>query len=284
MGKARGESGTAPPFAGGERTVGGRIDLVDPPERFRAKLDRAGELLTTIHAELAAYYDSQPYAFRSERLDDPPRLVVTIESVQPPPPRLGVLMGEFVHDLRSALDHLVWQLALTRVAEPCARLQFPIYTARPRSGWKRVAADRLQDVPGAAVKMIERLQPYHSTAPQAAALAVVQALSNEDKHRLILETVTVPAEPDVSSFEVVGNMDVDEDMEISVPWGAPLTPGQWALTAHFTPIGPRPQVHLKGTLPVEVGFGTIGFRAAVMPGLAGEIVRHVRSFEGFFTP
>src|SRR4051812_15728053 len=117
-----------------------------PPERFRAKLDRAGELVTLIHSELAAYYASEPFTHRTERHDDPPRIELWVEPVEPPPLRLGVLMGEFIHNLRSALDHLVWQLALTTTDSPSDRLQFSIYTTEPND-WASIRGDRLKAVP-----------------------------------------------------------------------------------------------------------------------------------------
>jgi hypothetical protein len=40
----------------------------------------------------------------------------------------GVRVGEFAHDLRSALDNLVWQLVLVNGKEPGDHNQFPIYT------------------------------------------------------------------------------------------------------------------------------------------------------------
>jgi hypothetical protein len=255
---------------------------MDVPERFRAKIDRAGELITTVHGEIAVYHESDPYTFREETLSDPPRMVLYVESLREPPLRLGVLMGDFVHNLRSALDHLVWQLALTNAAEPSTRLQFPIYVKSPKD-WASIAADRLKDVPPAAVEIIERLQPYHMENPTHAATAVIQALSNEDKHRVILETISAPVEPDMSSFDAQGNMDIAEDLEVEVPWGVPLGVGDVAATIYYTPIGPHPRLHLTGTLPVEVGFGSIGFRASMMPGLAGEVVRHIRRFDRFFS-
>jgi hypothetical protein len=40
-------------------------------------------------------------------------------------------------------------------------------------------------------------------------------------------------------------------------------------------------IEFRGTLPIDVGLGSIGFRAAMLPGLAGEITRHLRSFDEF---
>ena len=104
-----------------------------------------------------------------------------VVSVAPPPLRLGVLVGEFAHNLRSALDQLVWSLALARVEEPSDRLQFPIYDTPPND-WRSVAGDRLRDVPAEAQEDIWRVQPCNGDRPESNALTVVRKLSNTDKH------------------------------------------------------------------------------------------------------
>jgi hypothetical protein len=252
------------------------------PERFRAKIDRATELVTVIHGELAAYHADEPFAFRSERLDDPPRLILYLDSVREPPLRFGVLMGEFIHNLRSTLDHLVWQLALSGTDTPSNRLQFPIYTTEPKK-WDSIAADRLNAVPDEAVALIRQMQPFHADHPEATALAVIQALSNEDKHRVILETVSISTEPAQKDFDVQANMDVEDDMELEMPVDVPLRPGMKALTVYYTPIGPKPGLHVTGTVPVDIGFGSIGFRAAAMPRLMDDVLAHVRALDRFLS-
>ena len=57
---------------------------------------------------------------------------------EPPPERIGILVGDAVQNLRSALDHAVYQLAesqlgtLTREVEE--RLMFPIFGNQNRKG------------------------------------------------------------------------------------------------------------------------------------------------------
>jgi hypothetical protein len=46
--------------------------------------------------------------------------------VTKPTGEIGVIAGDAVHNLRSALDHLAWQLALLNTAKPHPRTQFPI--------------------------------------------------------------------------------------------------------------------------------------------------------------
>jgi hypothetical protein len=194
---------------------------MDVLQRFRAKLDRAAELVDDIHAGLNAYHESGPVSIgRANALTDPPRAVFYIEALEDPPLRLAVLVGEFIHNLRSALDHLVWQLALTSTATPSETLQFPIYTAEPARPWADIVAHRLADVPDEAVDLIYYMQPWRYSNPEDEALAVVRTLSNEDKHRVLLEVVSAPVEPDQASFDATSNFDVAEDMEMEVPWGA----------------------------------------------------------------
>jgi len=55
------------------------------------------------------------------------------------PERLGVLLGDWAHNLRSALDHLMWQLVILYGGTPNRRTQFPIFQ-RKRDYDKRAPA------------------------------------------------------------------------------------------------------------------------------------------------
>jgi hypothetical protein len=59
--------------------------------------------------------------------------------------------------------------------------------------------------------------------PDINALTVVHKLWNEDKHRVILDALAIPAEPDASHFNVVAD-DVSEDVVIQAEWGAAWPP------------------------------------------------------------
>jgi hypothetical protein len=206
------------------------------------------------------------------------------ESVQQPPLRLGVLMGEFVHNLRSTLDQLVWSLALTQVANPHRRHQFPICSTSPTSWeppttWERIAADRLRSVPTDAVERIWRAQPCNGERPELNALTIVHALSNEDKHRVILRPLSIPKEPNEEHFQVITHN--AEQVRIEAIVGAPVEPGMRMFAVDYTPTGARPQVHVEARVPAEVLFGDLAFRAVAMQGVLNAIRLLVRSFNGF---
>lgn len=119
------------------------------------------------------------------------------------PPGWGVLIGEIAHDLRSALDGLVYQLAKLRVDQP-EDTEFPVFlVGRPRGcrrskkgrGQCKAAGshfhcrgkDRIQLLRRKHRGVIERLQPYkRGNGQRLNPLWLLQEINNADKHNLIV--------------------------------------------------------------------------------------------------
>jgi hypothetical protein len=121
-----------------------------------------------------------------------------------PPTDLGVCIGEIAHNLRSALDGLVYQLAILNKATEKALTgtQFPIFLldraveckGQPEKaghcsnsahffcrGLRQIAA-----LDSKHQARIERLQPYHlANGGQESALYLLHEINNADKHRLL---------------------------------------------------------------------------------------------------
>ena len=122
-----------------------------------------------------------------------------------PPARLGVLVGDAVHNLRAALDHVVYELASANhgegdlPAEVAEKLQFPVVYERTGRGGKTPgerfdtsARQKLAGCPRAVFDLIEAEQPYHKgSAYTDHPLWQLGQLDNYDKHRTL--TVTAPA-------------------------------------------------------------------------------------------
>jgi hypothetical protein len=147
------------------------------------KLTRARELLHTIHAGILEYHDSDPYSFRDEHLDKPPRLVLDVESVRDPPVHLGVLVGEFVHNLRSTL-------MLTAGASRDARGDLP--------------ADAIAAFVRAVVGRDDRLE---QRLIEIATLGSETLLSTVNAHRALLrdlpgEEATIAGNPDLDLVDL----------------------------------------------------------------------------------
>lgn len=172
-----------------------------PPslEGPKAKLARADEHLTALHGEVKRFLRTEPYRLRHDVDPQQGDDVWRLEIRESPPLRLSILAGDVIHDLRSSLDHLVWQLSLIVTPTPFERSEFPIYdaefkcfdinTKKDREGFHQAGRSKIRDVPLAAQHIIESVQPYHYGHAIGDWLWILQELSNRDKHRLPLHAL-----------------------------------------------------------------------------------------------
>jgi hypothetical protein len=156
----------------------------------RAKVQRGREHLQSLYGELEEAL-LQPLSFDRRwagRAQGPdgrvyPVLEVFISEVAEIPLRCGVILGDALHNFRSALDHLAWQLVLANGATPTNQTQFPITTSPARFAEQR---RRVQGMAPEVVQEIETLQPYEPReGPEFTALGHLRDLSNRDKHQLV---------------------------------------------------------------------------------------------------
>jgi diadenosine tetraphosphatase ApaH/serine/threonine PP2A family protein phosphatase len=152
------------------------------------KMSRAEEHFCTIKSDLIAWKKSEPYTVkrRSDTTGGRHSLVVEIKG-SPPIDRWSVVSGDCIHNLRAALDNLVYAVAIQEsgVNPPrCSKdLQFPIAAdaaAFASQKW------RIRSLSGRAQARIEQAQPYnrpHSELPPL--LRLLADFDNVDKHRLL---------------------------------------------------------------------------------------------------
>ena len=104
--------------------------MPEPPslDGIQMKLARAEEHLDFLEAQVAAHNKRKLYsvADRPEQHND--WFIVRVSVAEEPDPRWGVIVGEFLHNTRTALDNLVWQLVLVNERTPSHKNQFPIFT------------------------------------------------------------------------------------------------------------------------------------------------------------
>ena len=103
-----------------------------------------------------------------------------------PPLRLhlGVIVGDFLHNLRCGLDHLVWQLVLLNGGEPRRSHQFPICDTEDE--FRRKAKQQLLGLTASQVDTVATFQPYRlGDQAKMHSLATLRDLSNIDKHQFV---------------------------------------------------------------------------------------------------
>ncbi len=152
------------------------------------KLARGKEHLETLARECDEYLSAGP-AFTANVVYDPESGTIEHQfSPNPPPPRrIGTIVGDVAHNLRSALDVAAWQLAIANDEAAALKernlVTFPVVDSPERFGTNR----RLRFFSESARAVIERLQPYQTSME---ALGWLRELSNADKHRVATFSVT----------------------------------------------------------------------------------------------
>lgn len=112
-----------------------------------------------------------------------------------PPLVLGTIVGDCLHNLRSTLDYLVWQMVNSNPPEkPGRRNMFPICSSGKNFD-AQVKSGRLAGVPALAAEIIERFQPFDDADHP---LALLDKLYNADKHQDLNFTISVASDLDIS--------------------------------------------------------------------------------------
>jgi hypothetical protein len=158
-------------------------------ESVEAKMDKAKEHLDTLHAEAGIFFESTKRHFILKTDGHAAWIVLYIED-SIPPIRFGVLLGECVFNMRSALDNLVCGLIRTKDSHaPCKGTQFPITSNADQ--WEKHWQKYLKRVEPAAQKLIKNLQPCFrmSAVPDNDPLSMLNVLCNSDKHRAVTLTL-----------------------------------------------------------------------------------------------
>jgi len=79
------------------------------------KINRAKEHFDELNASIETFLSRKPYFFMPQEDPDPSHLSFRFKEVFSPPVEWGIILGDFAFNLRSAMDHLAWQLALLKI-------------------------------------------------------------------------------------------------------------------------------------------------------------------------
>jgi hypothetical protein len=180
--------------------------MTKPLDGIREKIARAREDFQTIEGEVRAWFAGKLYPVIHYHDS-----LTGWHSVKPEPIteliplRWPVVLGELIHDLRSALDHLITLLVIANGQTTNRGNQFPIYSygrdaTWTKSDWSQRRSHFRRCVSGMSsddIAVIKSLQPYRrrrrARLPYIA-LETIAEFSNLDKHQTLpaVFTVTVP--------------------------------------------------------------------------------------------
>lgn len=131
-----------------------------PLDDRRTKLTRADELYGGLIKEVEEWHQLGYGRIETEYRPRRAEYVYIAKIEVPPPLRWGAIIGDCVHNLRSSLDTLMWQLVLLRRGRPLRRTQFPIFERR--AAYRARAPTMIDGVSRRDRGTLERLQPFTS--------------------------------------------------------------------------------------------------------------------------
>lgn len=167
-------------------------DKRNPLHGAYLKAARAAEHLRGLSEETQAWIDRGPFTTPST-IDTEGWQVIHLSVKEPAPLRLGVIVGDVLHNARSALDHTAWELVLRAGGNPGRHTGFPLFTVKadwiasvisPSEGRR----SPLEGVSDEAFDLVEKLQPLHDGARDVAEqnpLALLKWANDRDKHRTL---------------------------------------------------------------------------------------------------
>lgn len=220
------------------------------------KINRAELHHQSIHTEFARLFPRERKLVTPEIYDGG---LTHVYRANDPPPWEGVfspMVGDCVHNLRSALDHLAHQLVLVSRGTPNTRTQFPILDKPPVEKVCWFKKQTLPTISGGVTtdirKALEVVQPYNRRDLKHG-LGLLRDLDNIDKHRNLLVTVT-GLSAHVTSF-AVGSPTAPPGEPTTVWTRKPLKHGEVMAVLKYPQPYLQPDPNLQFTPHISFGKG-----------------------------
>ena len=158
-------------------------------KHLRRRLRRARKHLNEFERTATRFINSIHHEVVTEKDSDGVNqlLRIKVKGGKEPPLGLSLIIGDCIHNLRSILDNLIWQLGNLSGC-PKATLRHFNFPVCDTSSLFATKLKSLSCLPKTAVDLIESLQPYQQykeggNDPYSHPLWILNRLWNDDKHR-----------------------------------------------------------------------------------------------------
>jgi hypothetical protein len=239
---------------------------MQPLDGAYQKAARARKHLDELRFETKQFTASEPFNLSGAYEPPDGHYVIRWRVQRAAPVRLGLIAGDVIHNLRSALDHLVYQLSIAGGGTG-KRTQFPI--SEDETEYDKWVDIFLEGVGLAARATIRGVQPFHAKSAQvshasevdskgplalALTLLAIGRLDNVDKHRTLFP---------VTGVSPFNNPEFEGVTFISGTYPAPwilLTDGaEFFRVTRMAVVPGATEVKLKNPPPYTIVFGDHDF-------------------------
>lgn len=165
----------------------------------RLKAERAdkhiNELLARTQALPAEWFDLSVKRTLIPPHTQPTQFYLAYTPLKPVPELLALIIGDAIHNLRAALDHLA--TGICRTVDEGAKPYFPVTKDRKNLEGSGSLAQMEAALPGSKELVLNKIRPINNAKDRLWAFSSVDI---DDKHNLVIPTVTV------ASFNFGGNI------------------------------------------------------------------------------
>lgn len=228
-----------------------------------AKVARANQHLDELVDLVNAHIQQHPMVLRSEPEEGPAtEYRLKVEGFIPPDfIDIGVRIGEYAHQVRSALDNAAWHLAIQGSGKDPPpevnrrKVAFPIF--KDGKDFACFGGDMIASIDDRPQAVIEAAQPFNHrrNATELHPLRLLNEISNHDKHQVVAVMAAIP-----ESFQLNREIEVDRPAEMEVIYAeSGLENGATAITVRFD--APTRIVHMDVNVSTAVmlDLGPLGF-------------------------
>jgi hypothetical protein len=199
-------------------------------ENARLKVGRAKKHILDFDREDAAFFASDACSFSFIKDPKVGKSWFQFREHKPIPPNFPLIVGDAVHNLRSALDQMMWEIVSPLSPKRPDRVQFPICEK----------ADRLEDaiksreVQIAGKKVLDAIRKTEPYLGGKYDLFWLDKLDIRDKHKIVIgvlpliaptgfEREGIKISPDIARLMAVAFVPGDQGKVGEVPYRPPLT-------------------------------------------------------------
>ncbi len=147
-----------------------------------AKIERAEKHIQDLDVWLCGGGETKPYRFGSKPQTIGQQACTTLYIEEVRELNASLFIGDCVHNLRSALDHLAWQLVEAGGGTPNRDTYFPICDCRHKYA-SAIGKGEIEKMPCGAKKILREVQPFVTGDDT---LSIIHDLDRFDKHRLLI--------------------------------------------------------------------------------------------------
>ncbi len=165
------------------------------------KAERANKHIGDLRTAIGAFIASRPYEFGTSITPLNGQLRYCITGMRPIPMQIPLIMGNAIHDLRAALDHLATQLYQVGTGSSGTSKDTAFYIHRKKSTYEHHFPERVRGMRQDAIDALAALEPYEGGKGEL--FCALHDLDIVDKHRAL-----VAAASGLEAYDMMPSMNI----------------------------------------------------------------------------